>query len=355
MTTVRIVAVGVMLWAAMAASLRAETLTVTSTDGTWTYYVSGANSSALSNLLGGNTFGGRAPAPRLAPSNASSAIVGDVDPPVAPTISSQPILGVGNAPNSGAPVLSAPVLGGSDSSSSGATANAFINFGSSNYADASSLLTGAPTAWYNSPTVQAAFGGHTPTVEQQAEFTSAVLNDVRHTFQLAGLNPTITTDPSVSASHMISVVSGAWYGPNSNAIGITNVGDSGFGFIDKLSYATSVDQLAWAVAHNVSHELMHAFGVSSHPDTSGDYVDAAVATWSVLTSPDSTFSPEAASLMNQSGFGDLSQNGGMGSQGIDGAQEILSPVPEPATYLGWSLALAGMAFRRWRSGPRETA
>jgi hypothetical protein len=44
------------------------------------------------------------------------------------------------------------------------------------------------------------------------------------------------------------------------------VGGNGFSFIDKLSYATTPDQLAWAVAHNVAHELMHSFGVAIHPE-----------------------------------------------------------------------------------------
>ena len=71
------------------------------------------------------------------------------------------------------------------------------------------------------------------------------------------------------------------------------VGANGFGFIDKLSYASSVTDLEWAVAHNLTHEIMHTFGIGNHPDPTGDYLDAATATWSLLSSPSATLSPMA--------------------------------------------------------------
>ena len=103
--------------------------------------------------------------------------------------------------------------------------------------------------------------------------------------------PLLTTDPTVPAHHTLSVVSGLSYAANANAIGITDVGHDGFGFLDKLKLRDRLDELAWAVAHNVSHELMHAFGVATHADPTGTYIDSATATWGLLTDPQSTFSP----------------------------------------------------------------
>ena len=43
---------------------------------------------------------------------------------------------------------------------------------------------------------------------------------------------------------------------------MTQVGGNGFSFIDQIApSAHSLDQLEWIVAHNISHELMLAFGV----------------------------------------------------------------------------------------------
>ena len=122
--------------------------------------------------------------------------------------------------------------------SSPRVADAFINFSSVPDPEASSLTTGTEVPWYQSPAVTQVFG-HTPTSSEQSAFTSEVLNDVNTTFSLAGLNPVVTTDPSVTAHHTLSVVSGLSYPANSNAIGITDVGHNGFGFIDKLKYATT--------------------------------------------------------------------------------------------------------------------
>ena len=153
-----------------------------------------------------------------------------------------------------------------------------------------------------------AFGG-SPTAAQQTSFTQTVLADIQHTFQISGMNVNLTTDPSAPTAHMISVVSGTSYPSNPGAIGITDVGASGFGFIDKLAYATTPDQLAWAVAHNVSHELMHALGVAVHPDQTGQFLDSATATWQMLTDPNTKFSPQAVQLM-------LAASGGSGLSSI---------------------------------------
>jgi hypothetical protein len=332
MPNARTVSAGVVLWAALGASLRADSLTVSSADGSWTYFVSSGNSSVLSNLIG----------------------------PTDPTMN-VPV----NAPASSGVVASTPqplllssggtLSGPSTAASASTVANGFINFGSSNYADASGLTSGTPQPWYTSPVVQSLYGGQAPSAAQQSQFTTAVLNDVNKTFQLAGMNPTITTDPTVPAAHMISVVSGASYAPNDNAIGITNVGVNGFGFIDKLGFAQSVDQLEWAVAHNVSHEMMHAFGVAVHVDQTGNYIDAAVATPSLLTSPDSTFSPGAVTLITQTAYGQSPSLGSAGTQLIDGDQEVLQAVPEPSAVLAWSLVLGVAAVRQGRVRLRRAA
>jgi len=245
-------------------------------------------------------------------------------------------------------------------------ADAFINLGGGPYAEASTLAAGDPKPWYQSPAVVSAFGG-TPSATQQASFAGDVLAKVERTFALSGLDVKLTDDPNVSTPHEMSVVSNASYGPNPNAIGITSVGDSGFSFIDKLNYADTPDQLSWAVAHNVAHELMHAFGVSDHPDQTGGYLDAAVADWKMLTDPNTTFSPSAVALMKSLSNGtnsgtvgaEILKSGLLAAQchcnfcdkmtglGIDGAQVLAAAVPEPTTFAVWAAAgLGALAVRR---------
>ena len=171
------------------------------------------------------------------------------------------------------------------------------------YPESGTLTTGNAQPWYDSPSVIQAFGG-VPSSQQQSSFVQTVLQDVEHTFQLSGMNPTLTTDPNTPALHTISVVSGLSYAPNPNAIGITDVGGSGFGFIDKLDYASNPTDLAWAIAHNVSHELMHAFGIGYHPD-GGNYVDAGTANWLTLIDPNAQFGPAATQLLLASQYGTL--------------------------------------------------
>lgn len=260
--------------------------------------------------------------------------------------------------------------------SNAAPVSAFINFGSGPYPTASDLTAGTPQAWYNSPSVAQAFGG-TPTASQQSGFVQSVLADIQHTFQISGMNISLTSDPGTPALHTLSVVSGAWYPSNTGAIGITQVGGNGFGFIDKLSYATTPDQLAWAVAHNVSHELMHALGVATHPDTTGTYLDCSTATWQMLTDPNTKFSPEAVQMMLSASGGAAGLNSALGAEllhlpgysascncpfcqsvrklglAIDGAQLLEQPVPEPATIALWSVGgLAGAIALRRRSARR---
>src|SRR5262249_40432595 len=143
---------------------------------------------------------------------------------------------------------------------------------------------------------------------------------VQQTFRLSGMNPTLTTDSNTPAFHTLSVVSGTSFAENANAIGITNVGANGFSFIDKLNYATNPTELAWAVAHNVSHELMHAFGVGYHPDD-GNVIDAGTASWSLLSDPNAQFGPNATHLLLASQYGTLAGGGGSGL-----GAEMLNPM-----------------------------
>ncbi len=218
------------------------------------------------------------------------------------------------------------------------------------------MTRGGAQPWYLSPVVTDVFGGQ-PTVDQQADFSRQVLERVEHTYLLSGLSPALTLDPTVPTSHTLSVVSNTSYGANPMAIGITDVGGSGFSFIDKLGGAKTVDQLSWAVAHNVAHELLHAWGMGDHPDKTGAYLDSATASWSLLLDPNATFSPAAIQAF-LAGDSELAQRYGTGAaaQLLAGVGAISpQPVPEPATLAFWSCAAIAVAFqRRWpvdRDGP----
>jgi hypothetical protein len=249
--------------------------------------------------------------------------------------------------------------------------DAFINFGNGRYSDADLLVSGAIRPWYESPSVSKVFGG-TPSSTQQQAFTSDVLKIVSDTFARSGLHPKLTLDPTATADHTMSVVSGASFVGNSNAIGITNVGYNGFGFIDKLSYANSPEELARAVASNVSHELMHAFGVGSHPDQSGRYLDSATASWDMLTDPNATFSeeavqdlladkpafnPEAARSLSAQVLTDANGDCRCTACQVLGTQLIApAAVPEPATVALWAVgAVVSLGVQRRQSRGRRLA
>jgi PEP-CTERM motif len=240
-------------------------------------------------------------------------------------------------------------------------ADAFLDFGNAPYPEQASLTIGTAQSWVNSPSVTKAYGG-TPTPAQQQDFINNVLNDVRHTFEASGLTGSnevsLTTDPGAGARHTLSLVSGLAYESNPNAIGITDVGANGFSFIDKLGYASTPQELEWAVAHNISHELMHAFGVGVHHDQTGQFLDAASAQWSLLANPDATLSPAAvgdilAQNIGRNGNMSLGVGGQLSSPGdIDGDQEILAPVPEPSTIALWGLAATALIFHARRRARR---
>jgi hypothetical protein len=227
--------------------------------------------------------------------------------------------------------------------------DALINLGTGPYPDANYLTTGGAQAWYKSPQVATLFGG-TPTAQQQAQFTQAVLQDVQQTFAGSGVPVTLTTNPNASAAHTLSVVSNtvsAW-GP---VLGLTNIGSNGFDFIDQAAKsATNVSQLELIVAHNVSHELMLAFGVPENYDQTGNFIDARNANLSMMLNPNATFSQSAAQALLAQDFLASNEPIHQGAQTI-GAQ-VLSvqpqPVPEPSTIAAWTLALGGIVLVRSR-------
>jgi hypothetical protein len=227
--------------------------------------------------------------------------------------------------------------------------NAFINMGSGPYPEANALTTGGGQPWYDSPVVQTVFGG-TPTLQQQTAFENAVLQDVQSTYHLSGINLNVTLDPNAPAAHTLSVVSGTSYPANTGVIGITDVGNNGFSFIDNFKDAQSgqITDLEWALAHNISHELMHAFGVAVHHDQTGQYLDSASASWSLLTNPDTTFSSAAVTDI-QAHLNGTAGASGTGAEQIDGDQEILAhPVPEPSTIAVWFVGAVGAVIVRSR-------
>ena len=237
---------------------------------------------------------------------------------------------------------SAPVT----STASQATANAFINLGAGPYPEASAITTGNAQPWYNSTQLSSFFGGQ-PTAQQQAAFASAILQRVEQTFQLSGVSVKLTTDPTVSAAHTLSVVSNTSAALLPSALGMTDVGGNGFSFIDQGAKASqSLDQLEWVIAHNVSHELMLAFGVGENYDQTGNYIDARNANMSMMSNPNATFSQAAASALNQA-IAAQDSSGATSSQ----LAQVLDPqaVPEPSSIALWGLlALGGLATAKRR-------
>jgi hypothetical protein len=223
-------------------------------------------------------------------------------------------------------------------------ADAFINFGSAPYAESSSLTNGSAQPFFNSPTFAHFFGNNGPSSTDIANFENEVVSTIKSTYNGAGLPITLTTDPGTKAAHMMSVVSGTYYPGTPDAIGITDVGRNGFSFIDKFGGISSPNQLAIAIGHNLSHELMHAFGVVNHPEQTGPYVDAAMTSLPNLTNPDTSFSPAAAGLLSTLNFQAVGLSVSAGAQRIDGDQILIrdaSTVPEPSTIAIWAM-LGGM-------------
>ncbi len=233
--------------------------------------------------------------------------------------------------------------------------DAFVNFGTAAFAGQSSLTSGEARPWFVSPAATKAYGG-VPTAQQVQDFGKTVLDRVASTFADSGLAIRVTDNATDAADHMLSVASGLSATSNEGAIGVSTVGRDGFSFIDKLGYATSADELMWAVAHNVAHELMHTFGGSHHTTVQGGNLDAAVADWSTLINPDTRFSTESVAEMTRnlrqggllSRSGSLAQELGHAPSCQCSTQcQILHingvPVPEPTTVALWT-AMAGLGW-----------
>jgi hypothetical protein len=230
------------------------------------------------------------------------------------------------------------------------SADAFVNFGNGPYPEANLITTGNAQPWYNSTQVATLFGGQ-PTDQQRADFTNTVIQRVEQTFQLSGVPVHLTTDPTVSAAHTLSLVSHTGSSQVSNAIGMTDVGSNGFSFVDPIAGgANSVDQLEWVVAHNIAHELMLAFGVPETHDKTGNYIDALNANWSMLIDPQATFSAGATTDLLSRNF--LSMPGSSNQPGL----QLITPqpVPEPATWLAWMGILAVGAMVRGRLSAKKS-
>jgi hypothetical protein len=233
------------------------------------------------------------------------------------------------------------------------------------YPQAGLLTAGSAQPWYLSPVTQRLFGG-TPDPAQRAAFTQTVLQRVENVYARNGIPLSITSDPATTAAHTLSVVSNTQFPGNPQAIGISDLGRNGFSFIDKLDSAQSVDELAWAVANNVAHELMHTFGVEHH-DTTGAFLDAGITPWSVLVDPNVQFSPAAVADLLVQDFRSLggAVDGSTAAMVANAACQCLAcghaaqsvipaPVPEPATLLLWSLPLA-LTYLIHRRNARKTA
>jgi hypothetical protein len=225
--------------------------------------------------------------------------------------------------------------------------DAFLNLGSGPYPFQDSITTGGAQPWYNSSQIGGFFGGQ-PTAQQIQSFDASVLQRVQQTFNQSGVSLTLTDNPNVAALHTLSLVANSSAAALPTAIGMTQVGSSGFSFIDHIApSAQSLDQLQWLVAHNISHELMLAFGVPEKYDQTGSYIDSKVANWAMMVNPSATFSPAAASALQQALAGQDSGNSSLqlGAQLIGGE----ASVPEPAAIAVWSLAAAAaFAWRRIR-------
>lgn len=252
--------------------------------------------------------------------------------------------------------------------------DAFINVGTGPYDEASNLTAGGARPWYESTGVQNLYGGSLNAAQRES-FRFDVLTRVVDTFQRSGLNLAITDNPRDTVPHALSVVSGTYSPNNPDAVGIASVGGSGFSFIDSLvQYAKSPDELKWAVAHSVAHELMHTFGASHHDET-GNFLDSAVVSWQTLTNPDATFSPDAVADLRsrdwRSPFAGYTFNGyggsfasaygnnygayGWGAMQVHGPSctdcngtLLAAPVPEPTTIALWSAAALGLIVARRR-------
>jgi hypothetical protein len=332
----------VVIGGAVASPARADGLPWINGPWSWSSWTSGSTSQSMSNwnATGGLFAGYNAPAgtaPSAAP--AASAALQNVNVG-APTATFAQALTA-----SGLSTSNTPSIQSFTSVAAAPTVDAFLNFGTGPYANAGLITTGNGQAWYTSPQITGLFGGQ-PSSQQVAAFDTAIIQRVQQAFQLSGVSLSLTSDPSVAAAHSLSLVSNTVSNTLPAAIGMTELGGSGFSFIDNIAPAArSVDQLEWLVAHNISHELMLAFGVGEKYDQTGNFIDARNANITMMLDPNATFSQAATQALLATNF--LSNNSLTSLTFSQGAQVIGPQVPEPATVILWIAGLAGaMVYRR---------
>jgi hypothetical protein len=331
-------ALGILVWAASFGVVRADPITWPN-NFNWVAYFAGQNGN------GGNNPVAPPSTPAITQPVAAPVVTQPVAAPmVAPqTLPAQPMAAAPVSLIANAPVAQpqpapqpapapTPVVSAAPTTPSGRV-DAFINLGNGPYPLQGSITNGNAQPWYDSSQITSVFGGQ-PNAQQIQSFDNAILQHVQQAFNLSGVSVTLTDNPNAAALHTLSLVSNTASASLSTAIGMTQVGASGFSFIDKIApSAQSVDQLEWIVAHNVSHELMLAFGVPENYDQTGNFIDSKLASWSMMVSPSSTFSPAAAAAITQAL---ATQNTSYSATHL-AAQEI-GTVPEPATFAIWALA-----------------
>ena len=222
-------------------------------------------------------------------------------------------------------------------------ADANLNLGSGPYPLESTITTGNAQPWYNSSQIASFFGGQ-PSAQQVASFDNAVMQRVAQTFQQSGVPIALTLNSTDPAAHTLSLVSNTTSNTTPGVIGMTQLGASGFSFIDQEAQsAQTLNQLEWIVAHNISHEVMLAFGVGENYDQTGKYIDARNANWAMMVDPNATFSQAAAQALQAA----LSSSNSTSTTGVQDAQ-VIGPqaVPEPTTVACWLAGLSAAAVMR---------
>ncbi len=197
MRIVRILAAVVFGVTALAASARADQITLATASGAWTYFGSGFNPSQFQSTLAtishdsasttsSSSQGRLVSMPITTPTSTATATTATT--PTDPTTSAT-VTTPAHEPGTAVPASVTPAA-----STATAPADAAINFygsTSNNLPEASLLTVGTAEPWYTSPAVLKAFGGTAPTASQQSGFMNLVESDVQQTFALAGLHPTI--------------------------------------------------------------------------------------------------------------------------------------------------------------------
>lgn len=353
------VGIAVILLGALGSSVHADPITWPSGLDTWLIFLAGQNGGASPGYVGtyqvpsaaavapqASTVAPQAaPAqPAPAPSAVSTPAVVSApqpQPAPAPAATTTPAVIATSSQSSILPAVVTPAAAASAvTAPSSGPVDAFINLGNGPYPLAYSITTGNALPWYDSTKIASLFGGQ-PTAQQIQSFDSAVLQTVQQTFSSSGISVSLTTNPNVPALHTLSLVSNTAAASMSNAIGMTQLGASGFSFIDQIApSAQNLNQLEMIVAHNISHELMLAFGVGENYDQTGNYIDAKMANWSMMVSANATFSPAAAQAIEQA-LGSQNTTGGL-STSFDA--QVLNPVPEPTTVALWAAAAAVLVW-----------